>query len=362
MATGTTSYGDISPRTAAYVVRDLLKRGMPFLVLEKYGQTKPIPKNSTKSVKFRRYFLDTDGAFASTYFGPATYYTTDAQNNFKEASGSGSKRLSEGVTPDASKLESKDIDATLVQYGDLVTLSDIVMDTHEDPILQEAIDILGEQAAIIIEKSRFNILKAGSQVAYANDSARASVNTVFSIGDQRKITRALKRNLAKPITSIVKSTPSYGTKAIMPSFIAICHPDLEYDISSVTGFVSVADYGNVTPEEGEIGKIGDCRYILSTMITPWAGAGASGGTNVLETSSAADIYPILYFARDAFACVPLKGKDSITPTVVNAKASDSDPLAQRTHVGWKSMTTTIILNDAFMYRLEVACTDNDNLT
>ena len=32
-----TVYGDISPRTAAYVVIELLKRSMPFLVLEKFG-------------------------------------------------------------------------------------------------------------------------------------------------------------------------------------------------------------------------------------------------------------------------------------------------------------------------------------
>ena len=50
-------YGDISPRTAAYVVRELLKRGMPVLVFEKFGQSKPLPKNSTKTVSFRRYFL-----------------------------------------------------------------------------------------------------------------------------------------------------------------------------------------------------------------------------------------------------------------------------------------------------------------
>ncbi len=32
-----TLYGDISPRTAAYVVAELLKRAMPYLCLEKFG-------------------------------------------------------------------------------------------------------------------------------------------------------------------------------------------------------------------------------------------------------------------------------------------------------------------------------------
>lgn len=50
-----TAYGDITPRTAAYAEKELLKRGLPYLVLEKFGQAKPMPSNSTKVMKFRRY-------------------------------------------------------------------------------------------------------------------------------------------------------------------------------------------------------------------------------------------------------------------------------------------------------------------
>jgi N4-gp56 family major capsid protein len=44
--------------------------------------------------------------------------------------------------------------------------------------------------------------------------------------------------------------------------------------------------------------------------------------------------------------------------VVNPKPSDSDPLAQRGHVAWKSMQKAVILNDAWMVRVEVAVTAN----
>jgi hypothetical protein len=30
-------YGDISPRTAAFAAVELLKRGMPYLLIEKFG-------------------------------------------------------------------------------------------------------------------------------------------------------------------------------------------------------------------------------------------------------------------------------------------------------------------------------------
>jgi len=354
---GMVIYGDITPRTAAYVVKDLLKRGFPYLCLEKFGQAKPIPKNSTKTIKFRRYFLkDT----TLTTFTPADYFVTE---NFDPTT----KQLTEGVTPDATALDKQDVSAILVQIGDRTEISDIVMDTHEDPILREAIEILGEQAAVIIEKSRFNIVKAGTNVVYAGAVAsRSLVKTVFTAAVQRSATRTLKRQLAKTITSIVKSTPSYGTEAIAPSFIGICHPDLEYDIRKVASFTPAEKYGTVKPFDNEIGKISDVRYILTTIFEPWTGiglCGTTGGTTVLENaSSEAHVYPILFLARDAYGLVPLKGKSSITPMVVNPKPSDSDPMAQRGHVSWKAMQTTIILNDFWMVRGEVACTDDDNLS
>ena len=339
-------YGDISPRTAAYAVKDLLKRGMPYLVLEKFGQAKPIPKNNSKTISFRRYFLK-DSSLST--FTPQNYFATD---NFDPTT----RQLSEGVTPDATALDKVDITATLIQYGDRTVITDVVLDTHEDPILREATEVLGEQAAIILEKSRFNVVKAGSNVVYSNGALRTSVNTVFSAAIQRNATRTLKRQLARTLTSVVKSTPSYGTESIAPSFIGLCHPDLEYDISRAAGFVPTEKYGQTTPFENEIGKIGDVRYIVSTIFEPWAGGGTSAGTNVIETSGDADVYPILFLARDAFGLVPLKGKASIVPMVVNPKPSDSDPMAQRGHVAWKAMTTTIILNDSWMVRGECACT------
>ena len=99
----------LSPRTAAYIVVDLLERGMPYLVFEKFGHANPIPRRSTKTIKFRRYYLSMNSAAVS----PFAYFQTDAQNNFSPAE----KTLTEGVTPDATKLESTDYTATLVQYG-----------------------------------------------------------------------------------------------------------------------------------------------------------------------------------------------------------------------------------------------------
>lgn len=323
-----TSYGDISPRTAAYAEKELLKRGLPFLVLEKFGQAKTLPEASSKVIKFRRY---------------------SALPTVPTA-------LTEGVTPTGQQLAVTDITATLAQYGDKVTISDVIMDTHEDPVLNEAVTLIGEQAAQMIEKMRFGVLKAGTNVLYANGAARNAVNTSITVSLQRRAVRALKRQNARFITSVVRSTPSYGTENVAPGFVALIHPDLEADVRGLVGFVPAEKYGSMTPWENELGKCEDCRYVSSTIFEPWADAGGAKGTMLSTTGTNADVYPVLYVARDAYGIVALKGMFAVTPMVVNPKPSDSDPLAQRGHVGWKAMQTAVILNDLFMIRAEVAAT------
>ncbi len=342
----TVNYGDISPRTAAYVIKDLLTRAMPYMVIEKFGQNYPIPTNNTKTAKFRRYFLQ--GATGTAGSGSGNYFVPLALTP-----------LVEGVTPAGNRLATQDYTVQLNQYGDYVTITDVVMDTHEDPVLREATGIMAEQAAMTMETIRFNILKAGTNVYYANDDgtpARNEVNTPISLAVQRKVTTSILRQNGKLITSAVKSTPDYRTEPVEGAFMALCHPDLETDIRSMAGYINPKQYGTTTPYENEIGAVERVRYLTSTIFAPWADA---GGAKLLMRSTSgtnADVYPILYIARDAYGIVPLKGKDSITPMVVNPKPAAGDPLAQRGTVGWKAWQSAVILQDAFLVRCEVAAT------
>jgi N4-gp56 family major capsid protein len=345
-----TQYGDITPRTAAYAVKQLLTRGMPYMYFEKFGQTYPIPTNATRVAKFRRYFLS--GSTGAAGDGQATSAWSVPLSTTP---------LVEGVTPTGRKLANQDYTVTLQQYGDFMTITDVIMDTHEDQVLQQATEVLGESAALTIETIRYNILKAGTNVLYANGGARNAVNTALTgsggLTLQRQATTSLNRQNAKKITTVVASTPDFNTKSVEASYIAICHPDLESDIRGLAGFKPVADYGpHTTPFEGEVGSVEQVRYLLTTVAVPFADAGGDKGTMRSTTGTKADVYPVLVIARDSYGIVPLKGKDSITPMVVNPKPVAGDPLAQRGTVGWKAWQNAVILNDAWMIRLEVGAT------
>jgi N4-gp56 family major capsid protein len=344
MAT-TTQYGDISPRTAAYAVTQLLKRGMPYLVLEKFGQTYPIPNNATRVAKFRRYFLS--GSTGSAGDGnPVNAFGIPLATT----------PLVEGVTPAGRTLLNQDYTVTLNQYGDYTQITDVIADTHEDNVLNVATDVLGEQAAQTIETTRYNVLKAGTNVFFANGGVRTAVNTPLTLALQRSVTGALLRQNARMISQVVKSTPMFRTEPIEAAFIGLVHPDVETDIRSMSGFVPVKQYGTTTPWENEIGSVERVRYLSSTIFTPFADAGGAKGAMRSTTGTSADVYPTLFIARDAYGIVPLKGKDALTPMVVNPKPAAGDPLAQRGTVGWKAYQATVILNDSFMVRCEVAAT------
>ena len=355
MAQAMTTYGDISPAVAAYSVVRMLKRAMPYLHIEKFGQTYPLPTNSTQTAKFRRYYMaGTTGAA-----GPDTGGVNGSVPAFSIPVAL--TPLTEGVTPSGSTITNQDYTVQLAQYGDYVTITDVIEDTHTDPVLQQMTDILGEQAAVTVETLRFNVLKAGTNVWYAgNVAGRVNVNTSITLTDQRRVTTGLNRQNARKISTVVASNPDFNTKSVEAAYMALTHPDLESDIRSMTGFIPVASYGpHTSPFEGEIGSVEQVRYMTSTIFGAFPDAGGTTGAGTTfrsTTGNNVDVYPILIFGRDAFGLVPLKGKSSMTPMVVNPKPAAGDPLAQRGTVGWKLWTATVILQDAFMARLEVACT------
>ena len=342
---GYVQYGDISPRTVAYVIKDLLTRAIPYMVLEKFGQTYPIPTNSTKTAKFRRYFLQGATGAAGSGNPAQAFYVPLAITP-----------LVEGVTPSGNRLANQDYTVPLNQFGDYVIITDVVMDTHEDPILKEATGIMAEQAGMTIETVRFNILKAGVNVFFANGAIRSAVNTPITLTLQRQITTGMLRQNAKMITSVVKSTPDYRTEPVEGAFIGLGHPDLETDIRNMTGYINPKQYGTTTMYENEVGSVERVRYLTSTIFTPFPDAGGAKGVMRSTSGTNADVYPLLYIAKDAYGIVPLKGKDSLTPMVVNPKPAPGDPLAQRGSVGWKAWQAAVILQDAFFVRAEVAAT------
>lgn len=333
--TGITTYGDINQRTAVYAAHEMLKNAAPVIVLGRFGVSKPLPSNTAKTMTFRR---------------PLIY-------------GAQVIPLQEGVSPTTQKFGYENVSVTIKQYGGVFGLTDIIADTGEDPVLKDMMKACGEQAARTTEAVTWGVLRAGTSVYYANGAARNQVNTPISLNKQRAIVRYLKAQKATMISQILDGSPKFQSRPVEAAFVAIAHTNCEADLRQLPGFTPTAQYGQrsvLCPEE--IGCVENVRYVLSPDLDPIIDAGgayAGSGSNMLTTTGvSADIYPIIYLGKEAFATVPLKGRQSVMPSVINPnRPSAADVLGQRGYVGWKCYHAAVILNDSWMTRLEVAVTD-----
>ena len=328
-------YGSITPTQAAYSARELLKRAVPFMVLEQFGNLKPLPANSTKSINFRRHKLPVPTSAVGFV-------------------------LTEGTTPASEVATMENFDLTLNQYGMVLTTTDVVADTHVDDVIREYMGLLGEHAGQVIELMRWESIRtsASVNVMYAGGVANeASVVSSLTKQDLRAALRSIRANFGRPVAQMVKSDVRFGTESCEPSYIAVVHSDLEGTIREQfgAGFTPVSDYGaGAKVFQGEFGNFENIRFLSSPLIGKRANAGATQATapNLLADGvGKVNLYDVCLFAADAWCGVALKGQFAVHPTVVNAQPSDSDPLGQRRKCGYKTMQGAMVTQPAHIKKI-----------
>lgn len=327
-------YGDIPARIGVHIHAKFLAYGFPTLILDRYAQNIPVPKNKGQLIKFRR---------------PIPFDVSTEQ-------------LVEGVTPAPQGIRFEDISSGLAQYGAWVPFTDVIEDTHEDPILATITQQAGEQAALTKERILWNMMVGGTNVIYSGAvAARNLVVAPIAANDLRLAQRTLKVALARPVTKMLKASTSVATQPVAGGFIAIGHTNQEQDLRGLPGFVSREHYASgALINDYEIGKFEDLRFILAPHVTYFAGAGgAVADESVLKTNGRADVYPLVIFGQDSFASTPLQGMDSAAIGVKKPKMAvgDTDPLGQRGYVAWKFWYAATRLNEAWIVRIESAVTN-----
>lgn len=370
---------------------ELIRNAEPLLVHDRFGQKRFIPKNGGKTIEFRKL------------------------NPFPKAT----QPLTEGVTPDGKKLDWSKLSATVNQYGDYVTVSDMLDLTAVDNNILEATVVLGDQAGRTLDTVTREVINAGTNVQYPHNHITKRVD--ISSSDVITV-EAVK----KAISTLKKS----GAKKIDGSYVAIIHSDVAYDLMNDYEWKSVKEYNPENWLDGEIGRIYGCRFIetneakifegedllkssrtitvvsisesddkvivIEETITPDDAKNLvgrkiyrAGATHTIVSASAEDntitidkstkgtdimpncvlfpgeggqdgmkIYSTLFFGADAYGVTEVEGGGLQTIIKQLGSAGSGDPLNQRATVGWKAVKTAAILSQPFMVRLETASSLN----
>lgn len=301
--TNVTTDNGLAPEMKTYYDKNLIKNAAPNLVHDQFAEKRPIPKNGGKTIEFRRY----------TPFDRAE------------------TPITEGATPSGHKLTVTSFTSSVRQYGDYVELSDILELTSLDNNIVEATTLLGDQAGRTLDWVTREVIAAGTNVRYAGGKeSRATVaaTDVITYDEVRKCVRDLENSNA----------PKYNGY-----YWGVVCPDVKYDLMSDPKWVSLNEYVSTSnPENNEIGQIAGCRFLETTESKVWTGAGAAS----------TDVYATIITGANAYGTTDIAGGGLQTIVKPLGSGGTSDPLNQRSTVGWKAIKTAEILTDAFMVRLE----------
>lgn len=399
--TNTTLDPGLSDEMKVYYSMRLINLAEPELIHDQFGQKHPIPKNSGKTIEFRKY------------------------DSLPKAL----VPLTEGVTPAGQKMSMGVIRATIKQYGGYIELSDILELTAIDNNLVQATRLLASQAGRTADTITREVLAGGTNVVYAGGAkdrselvggdSTAENNKYLTVDDIRKAVRALKVMNAQKINGY---------------FAGIIHPDTAYDLMNDKKWVDVKTYSD--PDgiyEGEIGKIEGVRFVETTeakifhasplkiedggeasarnltvksaaskVITineklsanqaealtgrdilvggellevASAAAGAAGAATITVKTAPAttpaastaiypgeggangrDVYSTLILGADAYGVTELEGGGLQHIVKQLGSSGTADPLDQRATAGWKLTKVAGRLVEQYMVRIESAST------
>ena len=399
--TNTTLDPGLSDEMKVYYSMRLINLAEPELIHDQFGQKHPIPKNSGKTIEFRKYDSPPKALVP----------------------------LTEGVTPAGQKMSMGVIRATIKQYGGYIELSDILELTAIDNNLVQATRLLASQAGRTADTITREVLAGGTNVVYAGGAkdrselvggdSTAENNKYLTVDDIRKAVRALKVMNAQKINGY---------------FAGIIHPDTAYDLMNDKKWVDVKTYSD--PDgiyEGEIGKIEGVRFVETTeakifhaaplkiedggeasarnltvksaaskVITiteklsanqakaltgrdilvggellevASAAAGAAGAATITVKTAPAttpaastviypgeggangrDVYSTLILGADAYGVTELEGGGLQHIVKQLGSSGTADPLNQRATAGWKLTKVAERLVEQYMVRIESAST------
>lgn len=338
-----TVFGDITPTQAAFSNLKVLERATPYEVLGQLGQMKTLPARSTKTIDFRRHRL-------------AASANVDAHGAALNHTGF---LATEGVTPTAIATTMDSVNVTLAQYIAIVQWSDVIDDTHIDDVLTEYMGSLGELGGQIVEFMRWEAIRTGTTFTRLAGGVGAEnlIVAPAGIAEFRAAIRTLRANHAKKIGTLRRAGMQWGSEALEASFAMVMHTDLEGTVRKVLGaqFTPVADYApGAQVLVGEFGNFEDVRFISSDMIGKRANAGATVGTapNLFsDNATNVNLYDMVLMGADAWGSIALRGEHAVTPMLVKARPSDSDPAAQRNKASIKLMQAAKVLQPAHMVKI-----------
>lgn len=350
--------------------------------------TKPINAMFTRRFLERaqyktHYFMGTDPASLTKNGGTATAlwrrieHLTVSTSALSELTGE-TYPTRTGVTPSVT-----DVQKAVSKYGTHILLNEEADVFNFNGTTAELMDILADNAGRTVNQIVRNEMEDNATIVYTGTdttfgSSDGNCGGIVFAGALNYIVNTLQRNVADTFLAMTRGSVNVGTVPILAAFYGICHPDVAYDISQISGFTSVEKYaGQVAVMPGEFGYYGLAGTGIRFMSTPDAsvdaGLGATGATaadNRTTSGDNADLYSTVIYGRHAVGTLGLGKEVPTDPGMVGRKmevieiinkpfgsAGTADPLNEYSTLGWKAWCAAKVLNSNWIRSLRSAATN-----
>ena len=303
----TTLLPGLSAENKTFYDMTLLDEAQAALVHDQFAQKRPIPMNGGKTIEFRK-------------FASLPKATTP---------------LTEGVTPDGKSLNVTAITATVAQYGDYITQSDVLELTSIDNTIVEATKILGRQAGLTLDTVTRNVLQSGTNVTYCPKSDGSEVTSRAGLDATCQLT-------VKVVQQVVAKLKGQNAPTINGKYVAIIHPYVAYSLMRDPEWIDAHKYAQ--PDNlftGEIGEIAGVRFVETTEAKVYDGG----------------VFGTLIMGANAYGVTEITGGGLQTIIKQKGSAGTADPLDQRSSIGWKAIKTAELLIPNYLVRVESKVAD-----
>jgi N4-gp56 family major capsid protein len=203
--------------------------------------------------------------------------------------------ISEGVDPSSSSFSLDTVTVTLDQWGDVITVTDRAVLTTSHPLIQQATELLADNAARVMDREIQLVLLAGTNIQYGDGSV-ATRRTITSAMVMNETVSTKARVTMVDAGAPPRGGPSGDAKQVQAqgsfnagqAYIAVCGPNVIGDImrpgSSYGTFVAVATYANQKAlYNSEIGTWLNFRWVETNFIPKFTLLG--NGTTAAATGS-----------------------------------------------------------------------------
>ena len=267
-----------------------------------------------------------------------------------------------------------DVTVAAQKYGNSVIMTEELDLFNINTAARDFMDVIGANAAESLNTAMIAVYQAAANVRRANNVATdLTIVNAISANDIKFAYNFLNRNSAQKFTPMGTGSTNIGSTPTRPAYYGICHPDVEEDIRTLTGFQDVVQYGGyMETEPYEFGAVNGVRWSTSELAGLIATAGATSVAAGFRPTGTQpnDVYSSFIYGKMALGTIGLGNmhtkdayemynpkKPQAVELIFKEKGDvGTDLLNEIAAVSWKAWFAGKILNDNWLVHLKTLAT------